>query len=391
MPATFPRRRMDCQRRRARGTTQALPSGKAIETAFRLPNTEGKHMLKLAPLAIAAFLLLLASAAMAADPVDVSAGLPGKLRFVAAVPGKDKVVAFCGENFGPATGWSSTDGGATWKPLNQGQGSAKLTMMPLGILFDPEHPDTFWIFGNWAAGTGGVRQTTDGGETFTPLRYGEADGFSVDFTDPKRQTMVMGEHEHSQAVGRSTDGGKTWAAIGKTLPADSWRSQFPLVIDSQTYLIGCSFTIPYGPKFSGKGTPGIYRTTDGGKTWALVSPVAVFQNPLVVGKMIYWSIYNKDKDDGGLVASDDGGLTWKTIVAGGLNYSVMPMSLPEGKIAVMKKSKAITVSADGGTTWTDVTGPVSVDNPAGVTYDSVRKAFFCWKVNGPVKRLDVGE
>ena len=325
----------------------------------------------------------------APGPVDVSAGLPNKVRVVGAVPGKDKVVAFSGENFGPATAWSSTDGGTTWKELNQGAGSAKLTMMPLGVLFDPEHSDTFWVFGNWAAGTGGVRQTTDGGETFVSLHYGEADGFSVDFSDPKRQTMLMGEHEHSQAVAKSTDGGKTWTAIGKTLPAGSWRSQYPLVIDAQTYLIGCSFTIPYGPKFSGEGTPGIYRTTDGGKSWDRVSPLAVFQNPLVIGKTIYWSFYNKDKDDGGIVGSEDQGLTWKILVPGGLNHAVMPMQLPGGKLAAMKKSKVLTISSDGGATWTDLAPAINLENPAGTTYDSVRKAFFAWKINGAVKRLDL--
>jgi photosystem II stability/assembly factor-like uncharacterized protein len=321
--------------------------------------------------------------------VDVSAGLPINLRVLAAVPGKDKVVAFCGKDFGPATGWCTTDGGATWKQLNQGAGAAKLTMLPLGTLMDPEHPDTFWVFGNWAAGTGGVRQTTDGGDTFVGFPYGEADGFSVDFSDPKRQTMVMGEHEHSQAVGKSVDGGKTWAAIGKALPAGTWRSEVPLVIDAQTYLIGCSFTVPYGPKFSGEGTPGIYRTTDGGKTWAQVSEATVFRNPLVVGDKIYWSVYNKAKDDGGIIMSADKGLTWKTVTPGGLNHTVIPMALPGGKLAALKKTKFITISADGGVTWTDVNPALTLKNPEGVTYNAPRKAFFAWQIGGAAQRLDV--
>ena len=339
-------------------------------------------------LVIAAALLVAAGTACGGDVVDVTNGLPNKVRVVAAVPGKDKVLAFSGEAYGPATGWSTIDGGTTWKQIGQGAGSEKLTVQPLGILFDPEHSDTFWVFGNFKGKTGGVLKTTDGGETFAGLHCQEAEGLSVDFSDPKRQTLVIGRHEHTQEVYKSTDGGATWTDIGKTLPADAARSQYPLVIDSKTYLIGCSFTIPYGTG-SAKGTPGIYRTTDGGSTWALVSPLAVFQNPLVVDKKIYWTYYNAEKKDGGMLLSDDQGLTWKALATGGLNYAVMPMALPGGKIAAMKKSKAITISDNGGTAWTDLTPAMTLRDPAGATYNSVSKAFFAWKINGTVQCLNI--
>jgi photosystem II stability/assembly factor-like uncharacterized protein len=265
-----------------------------------------------------------------------------------------------------------------------------LTIQPLGILFDPANSDIFWVFGNFKGRTGGVLKTTDGGDTFAALPCEEAEGLSVDFSDPKRQTLVIGRHEHSQEVYKSSDGGKTWIDIGKALPANTARSQYPLVIDAQTYLVGCSFTIPYGPGSMGKDTtPGIYRTTDGGKTWALVSEAAVFQNPLVVGDKIYWSVYNKAKDDGGLIMSADKGLTWKTVTAGGLNHTVIPMALPDGKLAALKKTKFITISSDGGATWTDVTPALTLKNPEGVTYNATRKAFFAWQINGAVQRLDV--
>ena len=338
------------------------------------------------PLALAAALLLTA-AAYAADPVDVTAGLPNKIRVLAAVPGQNKVLAISGEAYGPATLWSSANGGTTWTEIAKGPTSEKLTVQPLGLLFDPAHPETFWIFGNFKGKTGGVLKTTDGGDTFTGLHCQEAEGLSVDFSDPKRQTLVIGRHEHSLEVYKSTDGGTTWSDIGKSLPAGTARSQYPLVIDSKTYLIGCSFTIPYGAG-SAKGTPGIYRTADGGTTWTLVSPLEVFQAPLVVDGKIYWSFYKTEKSDGGIITSDDKGLTWKTLTPSCLNHAVMPMALPGGKIAAMKKSKSLTIS-DNATTWTDITPAITLRDPAGATYNSVLKAFFVWKINGPVQRLDV--
>ena len=345
-------------------------------------------MLLFKPLIAVAALLLVAGASNGGDAVDVTAGLPNKVRLVAAVPGQNKVLAFAGEGYGPASGWCTVNGGTTWTEIGKGAGSAKLTVQPLGILSDPEHPETFWVFGNFAGASGGVLRSSDGGDTFVGLHCQEAEGLSVDFSDPKRQTLVIGRHEHSQEVYKSADGGRTWTDIGKTLPAGTARSQYPLVIDAQTYLIGCSFTIPYGTG-SAKGTSGIYRTTDGGATWALVSPLPVFQSPLVVGGKIYWSHYNTATSDGGLLVSGDKGLTWKAVTAGGLNHAVMPMELPGGKIAAMTKKKFLTSSADGGVTWTDATPSMSLGNPAGATYNTALKAFFSWQVNGSVKRLDV--
>lgn len=345
-------------------------------------------MLLLTPLVVAAAMALAADAPDGAGAVDVTAGLPNKVRVVAAVPGQNKVLAFCGENYGPATGWSTINGGTTWTQIGKGAGSAALTIQPLGVLFDPKDPNTFWMFGNFAGASGGVLRSSNGGNTFAGLHCQETEGISVDFSDPQRQTLVIGRHEHSQEVFKSADGGKSWTNIGKTLPPGTARSQYPLVIDSQTYLIGCSFTIPYGTG-SGGGTPGIYRTTNGGTSWTLVSPLTVFQNPLVVGGTIYWSYYNTKTSDGGVLVSDDKGLTWKAVTASGLNHSVAPMGLSGGRIAAMNKSKFLTISASGGSSWTDVKPALTLGSPSGATYNSVLNAFFSWKANGSVQRLDV--
>ena len=343
------------------------------------------------PVRLAIVVLLFAvGAACGAEIIDVSAGLPNKVRVVAGVPGQNKVLAFSGKEWGPATAWKTADGGTTWTQIGKGAGSAALTIQPLGVLFDPEHPDTFWVFGNFAGPSGGVLRSCDGGNTFVALHCEEAEGLSVDFSDPQRRTLVIGRHEQSRKVFKSADGGQTWTNIGKTLPAGTAASEYPLVIDSQTYLVGCSFTIPYGVRSTG-GTPGVYRTADGGKSWTRVSPLAVFQNPLVVGGTIYWSYYDTATSDGGLVASRDKGLTWKPVAAGGLNHAVAPLALANDRIAVMKKSKLMTISANGGSSWTDAAPAFRLDNVGGATYNSVLNAFFAWKVNGAVQRLEVSQ
>ena len=156
------------------------------------------------------------------------------------------------------------------------------------------------------------------------------------------------------------------------------------MIDSQTYLIGCSFN-KYGPQAL-KGTPGIFRTVDGGRHWVSVSDKKVFQQPLVVHGTIYWAFYNGT--DGGLLKSTDKGATWTETTPSGLVYTAEPILLPNGSIATITAAKTIAVSTNGGAPWTRITSVIPLSQPYGLTYNSVGKAFFVWQKNGSVERFD---
>ena len=173
------------------------------------------------------------------------------VQIVAAISGHNKVVALSGTPHNGALDylWSTTDNGETWNQSGSGAESDPLHVFPLGMLLDPADPDTFWIWGNWIkfGKNYGNYRTNDGGTSLHSYFLSEFEGLSVDFSDPQRKTMVAGQHESSRAVSLSKDGGKTWTSIGQSLPADSANSEYPLVIDAQTYLIGCSFN-KYGPQ-----------------------------------------------------------------------------------------------------------------------------------------------
>jgi photosystem II stability/assembly factor-like uncharacterized protein len=337
--------------------------------------------------------------------VDLTPGFPGHLvATVAVVPGQDKLIALTGTTipiqYYTSVAYSSADGGSTWHQLGQGAGSVPLTVAPIGIAFDPKDStgNTFWIYGVFAGGTGGVFSTTDGGETFTAHAVGtfpyEVDGMSI---DSGSSTILLGQHEAAQAVYKSTDGGNTWTNIGATLPTGQADSEYPYIVDSQTYLIGCSFAIDgtydTGDRAVG-GTPGIFRTADGGKTWTQVATnYKVFGSPTLLNGVLYWSYYNGT--DGGILSSSDFGQTWTDLVPGGLTWSVAPVALPNGQIASVSTGSQILLYTPGTTNPTallpdfPLTSALDNDLVLGLAFDSVRSSYFGWVTSGGIERLDL--
>jgi hypothetical protein len=332
-----------------------------------------------------------------------------KVVIVSAYPGRNEVLALTGIKMNGVIDsmWSTTNNGVTWQRFGVGPGSDPIQIFPLGILYDPAHLDTFWLYGNYVGSFGATLISKDGGVTVN--RFGidppgcggfcEDEGLSVDFSDPERKTIAIGQHEGSRTMRCSSDGGNNWTNICGTLPAGTARANYPLVLDAQTILAGCSFMISAGPTYdwSFGGTPGLYRTTNKGGNWTRVSDKAVFEEPLVVDNTIYWTFYNTTTLSGGLLRSDDKGATWIVATPTGLRWSCRPVLLPEGRIGMINSSNCIVASSDHGNTWTAITPAIPVPTPWGFTYNAPGKAFFAWQssgennnpVNGIVVRLDM--
>jgi photosystem II stability/assembly factor-like uncharacterized protein len=260
--------------------------------------------------------------------------------------------------------WVSNGPRQDWSQIGTGEGSDVIAHRPTSLVFDPEHPDTYWESGNYHEA--GVYRTDDGGATFHHL--GDAyhiDMVSVDFTDPERQTLLAAVHESAKVL-RSTDGGQTWNDISTSLPAGSGYSIAPLVIDPSTYLVGTK---------QGEAA-GIFRTTDGGTTWTRVFDEGVGTTPLVsaVDGKIYFI-----PEGGGLISSSDDGVTWEQISSSAqLSPGTWPvlMELPDGRFA-STRSDGIILSADRGATWTRVASlPYET---VGLAYAPLRKTFYVWK------------
>lgn len=276
---------------------------------------------------------------------------------VVAVPDSDAIIAGVSE----AGLWRSDDQGKSWRKLGADD-KEPIRNRPHQIVFDPKDSARFWISGCYGPSP---FITADGGKSFQRLgNLTHMDGIGIDFTDPKRQTLVVGLHEQVRSAHKSTDGGATWQKIGDSLPADSNHSTDPIVIDSMTFIINAAGWA------QGKSW-GTYRTEDGGATWAKVTEFGCSGRALVASDgTIYWGLgWNS-----GLVKSSDKGKTWQKI-AGPAKFS--PIELENGKIAAIG-GQQVYVSADGEQKWDKLADPIPF-KPNGIAYNAKSKSLYVWR------------
>jgi photosystem II stability/assembly factor-like uncharacterized protein len=281
----------------------------------------------------------------------------GGLTVLSAVPKSEAVIAGVA-----ARGlWVNTSG-TSWERLSDPD-SPRILNRPTHIVYDPENPAIFWESGMY--GLVGIYRTNDGGKTFAQVGdIFHNDSFSVDFTDPDRQTILAGGHEQGQMVYASINGGKTWKNVGATLPAGSGFSTHPFVVNAMVYLVNVS---------TPEGSPllGIYRSTDAGKSWQRVSPYGPPGPVLRTEKgVLYWTTPNR------VNWSTDHGATWASTVVEGLR-PVRPVELPNGSMVVVGPTSLL-ISSDGNATWTPLGGPLPYQ-PDGLIYSPLRKSFFIWR------------
>ncbi len=140
----------------------------------------------------------------------------------------------------------------------------------VGAVGVPQQPNVFYIGVN----NGGVWKTSDYGRTWVPIFDSQATGSVGDVvvapTNPNTIYVASGEgiQRPDLSIGdgiyKSTDGGKTWTNTG----IHDGQQIGGLAIDPQNEnrVFVAVLGHPYGPNTE----RGIYRTTDGGKNWERV-------------------------------------------------------------------------------------------------------------------------
>jgi photosystem II stability/assembly factor-like uncharacterized protein len=244
----------------------------------------------------------------------------------------------------------------------------------VGFAVDPNDRSHYFV----AVASGGVWKTTNAGTTWTPVFDNEG-SYSIGCVvlDPKNPSVVWvgtGENNSQRSVGygdgvyKSTDGGKTWQNVGLKTSEHIGK----ILIDprdSDTVYVAAQ-----GPLWSPGGDRGLYKTTDGGKTWnkdlsidentGVTDVVLDPRNPdLLIAaswqrRRHVWTIINGGPGSA-IHRSTDGGKTWKKITSGlpggdlgRIGLAIAPTD-PDTVYAIIEAADGggIFRSTDRGVTW----------------------------------------
>jgi photosystem II stability/assembly factor-like uncharacterized protein len=311
---------------------------------------------------------------------EIGPALPGGR--VAAVAGSatDPNLYYLGAAGGGV--WRSHDGGETWDAV-----FAKQDVAAIGaVTIDPTNNDVVWV------GTGesnprndvsygdGVYKSTDGGKTWKNVGLKGTRHISRIVVDPKNPNHVivgaLGDvfaPSQDRGVYVTYDGGKTW---NRTLFVSDQSGASDLAMDPRdpniVYAGIWHFQrIPWNFT-SGGPDDGLYKSTDGGKTWTklighglptgITGRIGLAVAP-TDGNRVYALIESKE---GILWRSDDGGKNWAmvsndTLVDQRPFYFTHVAVDPKDENKVYAVSMMLAVSTDGGKKFHAIARPVHVD------------------------------
>ncbi|HEY8713083.1 MAG TPA: glycosyl hydrolase [Thermoanaerobaculia bacterium] len=215
----------------------------------------------------------------------------------------------------------------------RGIGPAMTSGRIIDLAVDPRDPRTWFV----AAASGGVWKTANNGTTFTPV-FEDQDSFSIGCVtiDPKNSLVVWvgsGENNSQRSVSmgdgvyKSVDGGKSWKNAGLAKSEHIGK----IVVDPRDSNV--VYVAAQGPLWAPGGDRGLYKTTDGGKTWKAILTISentgvtdFVQDPSNPDTM-YAASYQRRRHvftliDGGpesnIYKSTDAGATWTKLDKNGL-------------------------------------------------------------------------
>jgi photosystem II stability/assembly factor-like uncharacterized protein len=210
------------------------------------------------------------------------------------------------------------------------------------IAIDPRNPFVFYV----ALGHGGVFKSNDNGVSFDTVfdKQSMLSTGAVAVAPSDSDVIWVGTGEANDrnssdwgdGVYRSTDGGENWQNLG----LKNSRAIARIVVDPKKPEV--AYVAAMGHLWADGGERGLFKTTDGGKTWKLIlqapaphnartgcgDVIVDPTNPEIVYAVLYarqrtpWSFSSgpeatNGEDVGGIFKSTNGGANWKKL-AGGL-------------------------------------------------------------------------
>ncbi len=176
--------------------------------------------------------------------------------------------------------WKSVNAGTTWEPIFDDYGSASIG----DVAFHQKDPNIIWVgtgeecCRNSIAWGDGIYKSTDGGKTFTRMGLETTHTIAKVITHPTNADIVYAAatghtwgYSGDRGLFKTTDGGKTWEKLTNGLPDDGKTGAIDLVMHPEKPdILYVSFwqRLRRPWRFdSGGANGGIFKTIDGGNTW----------------------------------------------------------------------------------------------------------------------------
>ncbi|MBA2305190.1 MAG: glycosyl hydrolase, partial [Acidobacteria bacterium] len=225
--------------------------------------------------------------------------------------------------------WKTTDGGITWRAVSD----PFFKSSSVGaIAVSESNPDVVYVGmgetqlrGNIIQGDG-IYKTTDAGRTWTHVGLEKTMAIGRIRVHPENADIVyaaaLGDPygpTPDRGVFKSIDGGKTWARV---MFRDDKTGAVDLVMDPKNpeVLYAGLWEVSRTPHSLSSGGPGsgLFKTSDGGRTWVDLTNNPGLPKPVwgKIGITVSGADSNRlyaliEAQEGGLFLSDDAGATWK--------------------------------------------------------------------------------
>ena len=291
---------------------------------------------------VAAGAVLLALAVLPAAAQVMNPALWSGLKYRMIGPERGgRVTAVTGVPSQPDTFYMGSTGGGVWKTTDAGHSWVNLTdgQIPLGsmgaIEVAPSDPNIVY------AGTGsskirsnvsigrGIYKSTNAGRTWSFIGLRDSGQISTLRVHPTNPDLVYAAalgnpfaDNHERGIYRSSDGGRTWKQV--LYVSDSvGAADLEIQPGSPNVLFACMWHGQRKPWtiISGAREGGIYKSSDGGDTWSKLAgglPNELFgRSNVAISAVMPNRIYAliEAKPGSGLYRSEDAGATWSLINA----------------------------------------------------------------------------
>ncbi len=246
------------------------------------------------------------------------------------------LLTFCVIQFGSAQKRDKTDqqpldkidlSGLKWRHIGPAVNSGRISE----IAVNPNNPFEYYV----ATASGGVWKTINNGVDYKPV-FDSQGSYSIGYVtiDPNNSNVIWvgtGENNNQRSVAygdgvyKSTDGGQSWENMGLKQSEHIGK----IIVDPNDS--NTVYVAAIGPLWNKGGERGLYKTTDGGKTWENVLFIDEHTgvSDLIMdprdSNVIYVSTHQRRRHvytyvsggpGSGIQKSVDGGKTWEQINKG---------------------------------------------------------------------------